>query len=269
MEIKDNVCIVTGGAGLLGSMFSEALLEAKGIVVLLDINIKALKEKVSGLDDKYPGRCFGLTTDITDEGSLTNACKTILNRYGRIDVLVNNAASNPTVKKGKSSNFTRFESFKLSQWEKDLSVGLSGAFLCSKTFGSEMAKKKKGVIINISSDLGIVAPDQRIYRMNGLDDDRQPVKPVSYSVIKHGIIGLTKYLATYWADKGIRVNALSPGGVYTNQPEEFVKKMSSLIPMNRMADINDYKAAIVFLASNASMYMTGQNLVIDGGRSIW
>ena len=132
-----------------------------------------------------------------------------------------------------------------------------------------MAKIGRGVIINVSSDLGLISPDQNLYRKDGLQDDQQPVKPITYSVIKHGIIGMTKYLATYWADKGIRVNTISPGGVYTNQPDEFISKISELIPLGRMANENEYKTAIVFLCSDASSYMTGSNLVIDGGRTCW
>lgn len=151
----------------------------------------------------------------------------------------------------------------------ELSVGLKGAFICSQVFGEEMAKQGKGVILNISSDLGISAPDQRIYKKTGLSQNMQPVKPVTYSVIKHGLIGLTKYTATYWADKGIRVNALCPGGVYNNQPEDFVNKLANLIPIGRMANIDEYKAGVLFLISEASSYMTGSTLIIDGGRSCW
>ena len=132
-----------------------------------------------------------------------------------------------------------------------------------------MAEQQSGVILNIASDLGVIAPDQRLYRKEGIAEDEQPVKSVSYSVVKHGLIGLTKYLSTYWADRNIRVNALSPGGVYTNQPEEFVKRLTNLIPMGRMATEDEYKAAVVFLCSDASSYLTGQNIVMDGGRSVW
>ena len=132
-----------------------------------------------------------------------------------------------------------------------------------------MAEQQSGVILNIASDLGVIAPDQRLYRKEELKDNEQTVKPAAYSVVKHGIIGLTKYLATYWADKNIRVNSISLGGVYTDQPDEFVKKLTNLIPLGRMASLDEYKAAIIFLVSDASSYMTGSNLVIDGGRSIW
>ena len=132
-----------------------------------------------------------------------------------------------------------------------------------------MASRNKGVILNISSDLGIIAPDQRIYRKTGISDEMQPAKPITYSVVKHGIIGLTKYLATYWADKGIRVNAICPGGVYNGQPKEFVQKLTTLIPMGRMANIDEYQCAIIFLVSDASSYMTGSVLTVDGGRTCW
>ena len=148
-------------------------------------------------------------------------------------------------------------------------MGLTGAFLCSQIIGSEMARRGKGVILNIASDLSIIAPDQRIYHRAGVAADQQPVKSVTYSVVKTGLIGLTRYLATYWAERHIRVNALSPGGVYEQQPREFVARLAERIPMRRMAVLNEYQGAVVFLCSDASAYMTGQNVVIDGGRSVW
>ena len=154
-------------------------------------------------------------------------------------------------------------------WQKDLNVGLLGAFNCSKSIGTHMASTGGGVILNIASDLGIIAPDQRIYSLEAVPRNEQPVKPVTYSVVKHAIIGLTKYLATYWADDNVRVNSLSPGGIYTDQPDDFVEKLSALIPMGRMASSDEYQAAVLFLVSQASSYMTGSNLVIDGGRTCW
>ena len=193
--------------------------------------------------------------DVTSKSSIEK----VANDIGRIDILINNAALNPKmVKKGEN----KFENFPLDRWNQGINVNLTGAFLCSQVFINKMVKDKvKGVVINIASDLGIIAPDQRIY-----DGD---VKPVDYSVTKHGLIGLTKYLSTYFADKNIRVNSLSPAGVYTNQDEAFVNRLSNLIPMGRMASVEDYKGAIVFLSSDASSYMTGTNLVIDGGRTVW
>ena len=182
-------------------------------------------------------------------------------------ILINNAANNPKMESADSRNFSRVEFFPMETWDADLAVGLTGAFLCSRVFGSEMAARGAGVIVNIASDLGLISPDQRLYAQPGLEPEAQPVKPVTYSVVKSGLIGLTRYLATYWT--GVRVNAISPGGVFTNQPEEFVARLSQLIPMGRMARIDEYQAAILFLCSDASSYMTGANLVIDGGRTCW
>jgi NAD(P)-dependent dehydrogenase (short-subunit alcohol dehydrogenase family) len=182
--------------------------------------------------------------------------------------LINNAAIDPKVRADGDLETSRFENFALGQWNLELSVGLSGAFLCSQVFGTEMAARRNGVILNIASDLSVIAPDQRIYKKAGLPNDSQPTKPVTYSVIKNGLIGLTRYLAAYWAEKGVRVNALSPGGVQTNQSEEFVKRLSDLIPLGRMAKIDEYRGVVQFLCSDASSYLTGQNVVVDGGRSI-
>jgi NAD(P)-dependent dehydrogenase (short-subunit alcohol dehydrogenase family) len=162
------------------------------------------------------------------------------------------------------------ENFSVDQWNLQVSVGLTGAFLCSQVFGSAMAKHGQGgVILNISSDLSVFSPDQRIYSKDGLPMAQQPVKPVTYSVIKAGLIGLTRYLATYWVDNNIRCNALSPGGIFNGQSDDFVRRLTNLIPMGRMATKNEYRAAVQFLCSDASLYMNGQNIVIDGGRSVW
>ena len=168
------------------------------------------------------------------------------------------------------SNGTRLENFALDSWNRELNVGLTGALNCIQTFGTAMANDGKGgVIVNIASDLSVISPYQALYKKAGVPDEQQPVKPVTYSVIKTGLIGLTRYVATYWAASGIRCNALSPGGIFTNQSPSFVEKISTLIPQSRMAHINEYHSAIQFLCSNASSYMTGQNLIIDGGRSCW
>jgi NAD(P)-dependent dehydrogenase (short-subunit alcohol dehydrogenase family) len=164
---------------------------------------------------------------------------------------------------------SRIENFSLSQWNQEISVGLTGAFLCSKIFGSEMANTNGGVILNIASDLSVISPDQRIYKVNGADDNNQPVKPITYSVIKTGLIGMTRYLATYWPNGLVRCNALSPGGVENMQSADFKKKLTSLIPAGRMAEANEYQSAIQFLCSDASSYMNGQNIIMDGGRSVW
>jgi NAD(P)-dependent dehydrogenase (short-subunit alcohol dehydrogenase family) len=166
-------------------------------------------------------------------------------------------------------NFSRLENFPLAQWDRDIAVGLTGAFLCSKVIGGHFAANGRGVILNVASDLAIIAPDQRIYRQPGLPEHLQPAKPVTYSVVKSALVGLTRYLATYWADSGVRVNALSPGGVYNGQPDDFVQRLTNLIPLGRMASVDEYRGAVMFLCSDASSYMTGANLVVDGGRSCW
>jgi NAD(P)-dependent dehydrogenase (short-subunit alcohol dehydrogenase family) len=201
---------------------------------------------------------------VTKEKDIKNLIKFLKKNKLTVDVLINNAAVNPKVNKIK--NNSSFDNFLLKNWNFELNVGLTGAFLCSKIIGNLMTQNKKGIIINISSDLGIISPDQRIYKRN---KKITSYKPVTYSVIKHGIIGLTKYLATYWADKGIRVNCLCPGGVYEKQEKSFLTKIKSRIPMGRMANKDEYKGAIQFLISDASSYMNGSTLIIDGGRTIW
>jgi len=268
-DLKDHVAIITGGAGLLGEKHAEALAEFGCITIILDINEYKGKEVAKRISSEFKVDSINFTCDVTKREQLENLRDDLLKKYGRIDILINNAAIDPKVKnKEEDFLFSRLEYFSLEQWDKELSVGLTGAFLCSQVFGSQMAKKGKGVIINISSDLGVISPDQRLYKKENLQEEKQPVKPVTYSKIKHGLIGLTKYLATYWANKGVRVNTLCPAGVYTNQQEEFVHKISQLIPLGRMADLDEYKAAIVFLASQASSYMTGSTIILDGGRSI-
>lgn len=268
-RLDGKVCVITGGAGLLGIKHAEAILDVGGSVILLDINKQKLAIAIDSLSVQpgYKFRVCSFDLDITNEESVKLYAHHIWNAFGHVSVLINNAANNPKLEDGK--NLTRLENFPLDVWQADFNVGVTGAFLMSREIGQIMALNGGGVILNIASDLGVIAPDQRIYRKEGLKEAEQPAKPITYSVTKHALIGLTKYLATYWADKGIRVNSISPGGIYNNQPEEFVSKLSRLIPMGRMADLDEYKAAIVFLCSDASSYMTGANLVIDGGRTCW
>jgi NAD(P)-dependent dehydrogenase (short-subunit alcohol dehydrogenase family) len=268
-NLDGKVAIITGGAGLLGEQHAEAIAEFGGVPVLVDINEKLVYEKAARISKEYSVDALGVRCDITKKEELESLRDQLLKKFKHIDILINNAAIDPKVSdSGAQVSFSRLEYFLLDQWNLELSVGLTGAFLCSQIFGSVMAEQKSGVILNISSDLGIISPDQRLYKKENLPESLQPVKPVTYSVIKHGLIGLTKYLATYWADKGIRANTLCPAGVYNNQPDEFVKKISQLIPMGRMAKLHEYKCAVIYLVSDASSYMTGSILTIDGGRSI-
>ena len=274
-SLNNRVAVITGGAGKLGVHHAEAIMEAGGSVVLLDINVEKLRLACEKLSMNFQGIPIkGVTCDITDPKQVENARDQVLEKFGRIDILINNAANNPHVGDDagdqKKQNFSRLEEFPLALWQKDLDVGLTGAFLCSKIFGPIIAKQNKGVILNISSDLSIIAPDQRLYRDSNLSENQQSVKPITYSVVKAGIIGLTRYLSTYWTGKGIRVNALSFGGVYSSDLDpEFVTRLENLIPMGRMASMDEYKSAIIFMASDASSYLTGQNVILDGGRSTW
>ncbi len=269
-SLRDKVAVITGGGGLLGFQHAAAVLGCGGIPALLDIDPAALRHSVALLQAEFGQGVLSLECDITVLDPVQTARQAVLDRLGRVDILINNAARNPKVESRGGVNFSRLENFPMEQWQLDLSVGLGGAFNCSKVFGSHMAQAGQGgVIVNIASDLGVIAPDQRLYRSDALEDHLQPVKPVTYSVVKHGLIGLTKYLATYWCEQGIRCNSLSPGGVYANQDDVFVSKLTKLIPLGRMAQTDEYRGAIAFLCSNASLYMNGSNLVMDGGRSVW
>jgi NAD(P)-dependent dehydrogenase (short-subunit alcohol dehydrogenase family) len=268
-DLTGRVAVITGGAGLLGEQHARAVAVAGGIPVLADIQPQHAHEKAAALSREYGIPAIGCATDITKEREIEALRTELLARFGRIDILINNAANNPKMEASTELNFSRVENFPLVQWESDIAIGLTGAFLCSKIFGNHMASNGGGVIVNVASDLSLIAPDQRIYRQQGVLDQMQPVKPVTYSVVKSALVGLTRYLASYWADKNVRVNAISPGGVYNGQPDDFVERLTNLIPLGRMAAIDEYRGAIVFLCSDASSYMTGANLVVDGGRSCW
>lgn len=269
-SIKDRVALITGGAGFLGEKHAEALLDGGAKVALLDSDDGALNKRVETLKQTYPAsEIAGYDCNIIEEEKVELAVRDIEEGFGPIDILINNASFNPQVKEGNEKVFERFEHLSLESWHLAFEAGLTGAFLMSQIVGEKMAERRRGVILNIASDLSVIAPDQRLYRKKNVPEEKQPVKPVTYSVEKHGLIGLTRYLATYWADKGVRVNAVSFGGVHRDQSEEFVKKISQLIPMGRMAEPDEYKGVVLFLCSDASSYMTGANVIMDGGRTAW
>ena len=264
-NLNNKTAIITGSAGLLGEEHALALLDIGARVILTDINEKKLIKSYKKLKKRY-SKIIPFVLDVTKIQSLIKLNEYLIKKKIKVDILINNAAiDSKFVKDNKQGNF---ENFTLNQWNNELSVGLSGAMLCSQIFGSQMVKNKGGVILNIASDLSVIAPNQSLYKTKN-KSKKDFYKPVTYSVIKTGLIGLTRYIATYWNTKNVRCNALSPGGVENNQKKEFKEKLKSLIPLGRMARKNEYRGAIQFLCSDASKYMNGQNIIIDGGRSVW
>lgn len=265
-DLTGRVAVVTGGAGLLGRQFCLTLAQAGAAVLVADLSPEAAEKVTSELANlKQKG--IAQRTDVGDANSVEAMVAAAIKNFGNIDILVNSAALDPKFDKGGAGKHSSaFEEYPLSAWQDALRVNLTGAFLCSQAAVKPMLKQGSGVIINICSTYGLVGPDQRIYQKQG-----QPAqyKPVDYTVTKAGILGLTKYLATYYGDKNIRVNALSPGGVFNNHESEFVQAYSSRTVLGRMARPDEMNGALLFLASDASSYMTGANLIVDGGWTAW
>ena len=258
-NMKNRVVIITGAAGLLGSQYANVLSQYGANVVLADVKYSECKKIEKELISKYGVSPLSIKLDLTNPKSIKSMISKILKKYSKIDVLINNAADqgNPKLRT------TKFEDFPLSYWNKALNVNLTGVFLCCQEVGKVMVKQKKGNVINISSTYGLVAPDQRIYGNSGQNS------AVFYSATKSALLNLTRYLASYWNGTGIRVNTLSPGGVEKNQNATFIKKYSEKTMLGRMAYKDEYNGAILFLASDASSYMTGSNLIVDGGWTAW
>ncbi len=265
-DLSNRVAFITGGAGLLGIQHALAIREAGGIPIIADLNASAVDRAVR----EVGAGASGVVADVTSAESIERAFQSVMERHGRVDILVNNAARNPKVEKsGDNPPLARFENLRLEDWNLDIAVGLTGAMLCSRVFGAHMARHGGGVIVNIGSEYSLVAPDQTLYRIEGLPEDQQPSKPVTYTVVKHAIVGLTRHLAVYWADKGVRVNCLCPGGVEQNQDPEFKQRLTRLIPMGRMAQPDDMRGALIFLCADASSFMTGEIIAVNGGRTVW
>jgi NAD(P)-dependent dehydrogenase (short-subunit alcohol dehydrogenase family) len=270
-DLKNKVIIVTGGAGFLGSEFSSILSDVGAIPIVLDVNetsIKVLKNKFN----KKRKKGFFFTLDLSDEDQVNEIIQTIIKRHKRIDCLINAAGlTGQNMLKTKNNFFEKFENYDFELWQKSLDGNLSSFFIATKAVANFMLKRKKGSIINIASDVGIISPDHRIYEANkkinykGVNFNT----PISYSVAKSGIISMTRYLATLWAKKGIRVNCISPAGVYKKHNKKFVEQLSQRIPLGRMAKPHELNGAIIYLCSSASSFVTGHNLVVDGGRTIW
>ena len=223
-NLKGRCYVITGATGLLGRQHAEAIACYGGIPILIDLSKKLVDSVVDELNLKYNIKSIGCVVDITDEQAIKHNADLLMKKFGKIDGLVNNAANNPKVEKFSDVNFSRLESFPLNTWNEDIAVGLTGAFLCAKHYGFAISKNiNGGSIVNISSDLGLIAPDQRLYSNEGVDNDHQNVKPVTYSVVKTGLIGLTRYLATYWIEKNVRCNAMCPGGIENGQPDDFLQ----------------------------------------------
>jgi NAD(P)-dependent dehydrogenase (short-subunit alcohol dehydrogenase family) len=272
-NLDGRVCIVTGGAGFLGLQFCEAIAEMGGIPIIIDSDEASIKLATTKLK-KICNKACGYMSDVTDDKSLFEIRDSILKQFGKIDVLINNAALTRYSIDGCTVEdfFAPFENMHLEIWQKAMAVNVTGPMICSKIFGGWMAEMKLGGnIINIGSDVGVISPDQRIYMPDpsigygGVEFNT----PIFYSISKAAIIHMTKHLATYWGRSGVRVNAISPAGVSRGHNELFEKKLADLIPMGRMGKMNEYKGAVIFLASDASSFITGHNLLIDGGRTIW
>lgn len=266
-SVKDKIVIVTGGMGQLGRQFSLALAGQGAKVAIFDINIEKryISEKYRGNFD--PDNLLFIQVDVTARDSIEVGLKKVNDKWGIPHGLINNAAldSPPNAPAGENGPFEFYSEY---SWDKVMLVNVKGVFQCCQVIGGQMAMSGRGVIININSIYGIVSPDQRIYEYRSAEGSPF-FKPVAYSVSKSALQNLTRYLATYWARQNVRVNTLTMGGVFHNQDEQFLKNYCARTPLGRMAYEDEYNGAIIFLISDSSSYMTGSNLIIDGGWTAW
>ena len=255
-DLEGRVAIVTGGMGQLGQTYVDGLAERGARVVSFDVE-----------DGPVPDGAKALRVDVTDRSSIQHALDEVVGEWGVPDVLVNNAALD-SPPDAPAEEVGPFENYPEASFDAVMDVNVKGTFLCCQVVGAAMAQEGRGSIVNVSSVYGLLSPVQGLYEFRRARGETF-VKPVAYSVSKSAVLNLTRYLATYWADAGVRVNALSPGGVYDGQPDDFVARLATRIPLGRMAEVNEYQGALLFLCSDASSYMTGQNLIVDGGRTCW
>jgi NAD(P)-dependent dehydrogenase (short-subunit alcohol dehydrogenase family) len=264
-DLSGKTALITGASGILGRHFSAGLAEAGAAIALFDIDAEAVREQAEELSSCYGVKVKGYVCDVSDPSSVRDAVSQVVAEFRRIDVLLNNAA-------GKSDDLNAFlapfEEYSYEQWRKIMAVNLDGMFLMAQAVGKHMVEQLGGSIIQTSSIYGLLGPDQRIYQGSEYFG-RQINSPGVYAASKAGIIGLTRYLATYWADKGVRVNAIAPGGTESGQNEEFTRRYSARIPLGRMAQAYELVGALLYLASDASSYVTGQILAVDGGLTAW
>lgn len=265
-DLSGKTTVVTGGAGILGKHFCRGLAESGANVVVVDIHEEAAVDLAADLEQQYGARALGIACDVSSPESVRHMVNQVVSEFGKINILHNNAASKS---QNLNSFFAPFEEYSLEQWQSIMSVNLDGMFLVAQAVGKQMLEQKTGgSIVQTSSIYGVMAPDQRIYE--GSCYLGMPINtPAVYSASKAAVIGLTQYLASYWGDKGIRVNTLSPGGTESGQNDEFSRRYSARVPMNRMARASEMVGALLYLASDASSYVTGQNIIVDGGLQCW
>lgn len=263
-RLDGKVAVVTGGTGILGRGYCRAMAQSGALVVVADRDQSACDSLAREIEDITGARVIGLAVDLSSEQSIVDWAKKLLDRCGSVDVLMNNAAAKA------DGFFAPLEKYRLQTWNEVMAVNVNAVFLAVRELGPGMADRGRGSIINVSSIYGVVGPDQRIYEGSWYEDLGGAINtPMIYAATKGAVVSMTRYLATYWGGKGLRVNCVTPGGVASGQNEEFDRRYSERVPMGRMAQANEMIGAVLYLASDASSYVNGQNIIVDGGWTAW